>query len=143
MKNILIALVLMLTFFTASRLFAEQLVCPDTVTVQESVTGAPEGWTPVSDGIPHPLKGVAFFNGQPEKKVGLAPDKETKKGGYLFSVWTFDAETAKNLWISCAYGRTAMTFARPVNRAYSQCTVKSDLGITVDGAPSLVSVECK
>lgn len=143
MKYFLIVLLFILTFFTASNLFAEQLVCPDTITVQESVTGTPDGWTPVPDGIPHPLKGVAFFDGHPEKKVGLAPERETKKKGYLISEWRFDAVTAKNLWMSCTYGRTAMTFARPVNRNYSSCTVKSNPGMTVDGEPSLVSVECK
>lgn len=143
MKHFLIVPLLILAFFTASNLSAEQLVCPETITVQERVTGTLDRWTPVSDNIPHPLKGVAFFEGHPEKKVGLVPDKETNKGRYLFSIWSFDAETAKNLWMSCTYGRTAMTFARPVNKVYSRCTVKSKLGITVDGEPSLVSVECK
>lgn len=133
----------MLICIMSSNIFAEPLVCPKTIEVKESVMNTPKGWTAVSDGIPHPLKGVEFFEGNPEKLGGLSPEQENPQNGLLYSIWDFDPKTAKNLWVSCTYGRTAMTLARPVNKVYKRCTVKSNMMVMVDGQPELMSIECK
>lgn len=144
MKYVLTILLLILSVCASPNLtHAEQLFCPEAINVQESVTDVPAEWTPVSDGGRHPLKGIAFFDGNPAKMANLAPEKENKKKGRLYSIWHFDPKTANNLWISCSYGRTAMTFTRPVSKQYSQCTITSDLTMTVDGVPSMISIECK
>jgi len=123
--------------------YAEQLVCPKAISVQERVGETPDAWTALPDGLPHQLKGIGFYEGHPEKLAALAPEQETKKKGFLYSTWSFNSETAKNLWMSCTYGRTSMTLVRPLNKIYSQCIVKSNPTLQVEGQPMLVSIECK
>lgn len=122
---------------------AESLACPDSIIVQENVTELPEGWFAHGGEVPHRLMKVGFFEGNSKEKAELAPEKETKKRGRWRSVWRFDAETAKDVWISCSYGRTAMTLVQPLKKPYKRCTVVSDAAVTVDGQPSVVSIECK
>lgn len=124
-------------------LHAEQLICPEAMNVQEIVKDIPAGWAPVSEDTRHPLKRVAFFDGNPVGKAELIPTNDTKKKKFLYTIWKFDSATAKNLWISCSYGQTSQTLARPVNKLYKQCIVKHDPGISIDGLPSVVSIECK
>lgn len=144
MKLLLFTLLLIFIFLTSSGLsYAERLTCPAAIKVQESVTETPDGWAAISEGTPHNLKGISFYDGHPEKMGSLSPEKETEKKGRLYSVWRFDAKTAKNLWLSCSYGQTNMVFIRPANKAYSKCAVISDMGESIDGQPLLVSIECK
>jgi hypothetical protein len=124
-------------------LHAEPLICPEAMNVQEIVKDVPTGWTPVSEDIRHPLKRVAFFDGNPVEKAELIPTKNMKKEKFLYTIWEFDAAIAKNLWISCSYGQTSQTLARPVNKIYKQCILKHDPEISIDGLPSVVSIECK
>ena len=144
MKKFYLTLLLCLVICVVPHLlFAEALVCPKVINVQENVTEIPGGWTVASDGLSHLLKSIGFFDGHPEKRVGLAPDQEIKKKGFLYTTWSFDLKTAKNLWMSCTYGRTGLTMVRPVNKTFSQCTVKSNLTLQIDGSPEIVSIECK
>lgn len=129
--------------FSPTLLHAEQLFCPEAMNVQEIVKDVPAGWTPVSENIRHPLKRVAFFDGNPVEKAELIPTKDTKKKKLQYTTWKFDAVTAKNLWISCSYGQTSQTLARPVNKLYKQCTLRHDPGIFIDGLPAVVSIECE
>lgn len=122
---------------------AESLVCPDSIIVQENVTELPEGWFAHRGEVPHRLMKVGFFDGNPKEKAELAPEKETENKGKWRSVWSFDAKTAQDLWISCSYGRTAMTLAQPLKKPYKSCSVVSDTTVTIDGQPSVVSVECQ
>lgn len=122
---------------------AENLRCPDSIVVQENVTKLPEGWFAHGDEVPHRLMRVGFFDGNPKERAELAPEKETRKRGKRYAVWRLDAATAKNVWISCSYGRTAMTLVQPVPKPYTKCTVVSDTAVTLDGQPSVVSIDCK
>lgn len=122
---------------------AENLWCPGSIAVQESIKGFPEGWFTNTDEVPHRLMRVGFFDGEPKGKAELAPEKETRKSGKLYSVWRFDPKTAQDVWVSCSYSRTAMTLTQPLKKPYKRCTVVSDATVTVDGQPSVVSVECE
>lgn len=138
-----IALFILALCFSPIILHAEQLICPEAMNVQEIVKEVPAGWTPAYEDIRHPLKRVAFFDGNPIEKAELKPTKNMKKKKFMYTIWEFDAATAKNLWISCSYGQTSQTLVRPVNKIYKQCVVKHDPEISMDGLPSVVSIECK
>lgn len=122
---------------------AESLACPDSLIVQENVTALPEGWFAHGGEVTHWLMKVGFFDGNPKEKAELAPEKETKKRGRWRSVWRFDSETAKDVWISCSYGRTAMTLVKPLKKPYKRCEVVFDAAVTIDGQPSVVSIKCE
>lgn len=122
---------------------AENLRCPDSIVVLENAKELPEGWFAHADEVPHRLTRVGFFDGNPKERAELAPEKETRKKGKRYALWRFDAGTEQNIWISCSYGRTAMTLVQPLKKPYTRCTVISDTAVTIDGQPSVVSIECK
>lgn len=122
---------------------AERLACPELITVQENIKDSLEGWFPQEEEVPHRLMRVGFFDGNPKEKAELAPEKEFRKKGKLNTSWRFGTTTAQNLWISCSYGRTAMAVVQPLKKSYKSCMVVTDPAVTIDGQPSVVSIECK
>ena len=132
-----------LIFFSRISNAADVLACPDSILVQESIKEIPEGWTPFVEEGPHRLMKMSFFDGNPQEKGELAPEKERKKKGKLYSTWRFDPDTAQNLWISCSYGRTSMTLVRPLKKKFESCTVTSDSSVSIGGLPAILSTECK
>lgn len=122
---------------------AEMLACPDSIDVQETIREQPEGWMPLEEEGSHRLMKISFYDGNPQGKGELAPEREQKKKGKLYATWRFDSETVKNLWISCSYGRTAIALVKPLEKQYKSCTVVSDMSVSVGGLPAIISSECR
>jgi len=120
---------------------ADPVGCPKTIQVKEQLTVPVAGWTAASDGMPHQLAGLTFFDGKPEENASLAPDGETSQRNQTISTWKFDK--ARPTWVMCRYSGTSVTLARELPRGTSMCTITYSRDMTIAGLPAINEVDCK
>ncbi|WP_341675585.1 STY0301 family protein [Niveibacterium sp. SC-1] len=98
--------------------------CPKAITdAQEYVSGASEGWSAFGSRQEHPLQGVSFYSGSPDKKALLAPTAEHLGGKAPRAEWALP-ETQEPYWVACEYAQTTVIVARPLPAGTRSCTVK-------------------
>ena len=120
---------------------ADPIGCPKTIQVKEQLAAPVAGWTAASDGMPHQLAGLTFFDGKPEEKASLAPDAEKTQRDHTISTWSFGK--TRPTWVMCQYSGTSVTLTRELPRSTSSCTVTYARGVTIAGLPVIESVTCK
>ncbi len=126
----------MKTLLFALATFAATL-CPTSVQVKQQLTAPVAGWIAGSDGMPHQLAGLTFYDGKPEEKASLAPDSHVNN----ISTWKLDA--ARPAWVECHYAGTDVTLTRELPRGTSVCVVTYKRNETIAGLPVIESVDCK
>ena len=114
--------------------------CPKTIQVKEQLAAPVAGWTAASDGMPHQLAGLTFFDGKPEEKASLAPDGQTTQRNETVSTWKFDK--TRPTWVMCQYSGTSVTLTRELPRNTSMCMVTYARGVTIAGLPVITKIEC-
>lgn len=115
--------------------------CPKTIQVKEQLTAPVPGWVAASDGMPHQLAGLTFYDGKPEEKASLAPDGQTTQRNETISTWKFDK--TRPTWVECHYSGTSVTLTRELPRSTSTCMVTYARGETIAGLPVIESVTCR
>ena len=120
---------------------ADPIGCPKTIQVKEQLAAPVAGWTAASDGMPHQLAGLTFFDGKPEENASLAPDAEKTQRDHTISTWTFGK--TRPTWVMCHYSGTSVTLTRELPRNTSTCVVTYARGVTIAGLPVIESVTCK
>ena len=128
--------ILLLAFLAA----ADPIGCPKTIQVKEQLAAPVTGWTAASDGMPHQLAGLTFFDGKPEEKASLAPDGQATQHSETISTWKFDK--TRPTWVMCHYSGTSVTLARELPRNISACTIAYARGVTIAGLPVIDRIEC-
>ena len=111
--------------------------CPATVQVKEQLAAPVAGWTAASDGMPHQLAGLTFFDGRPEEKASLAPDSQNQTA----AVWKFAG--GGPTWVMCRYSGTGITLTRELPRGTSTCTASYSKGVTIAGLPVIQKIACR
>ncbi len=129
-------IVLLIALFAAS----DPVGCPKTIQVKEQLAAPVPGWTAASDGMPHQLAGLTFFDGKPEEKASLAPDGESTQRYQTISTWKFDK--TRPTWVMCQYSGTSVTLTRELPRGTSSCLVSYARNVTIAGLPVITNVEC-
>jgi hypothetical protein len=107
---------------------AEDIVCPDTINVEQKLIQQVDGWKgSVEDGI-NRFSNIMFYDGPPEQKASLVPDKQWRKGDKEYATWSLGPSTEPNreAWISCFYAGTFAVLSRPLPRNVTVCTVTYD-----------------
>ena len=127
--------------FLVALLAADPVGCPKTIQVKQQLAAPVAGWTAASDGLPHQLAGLTFFDGKPEEKASLAPDAEAAQRNQTISTWKFDK--ARPTWVMCQYSGTSVTLTRELPRGTSSCQVTYARNVTIAGLPVIESVNCK
>jgi hypothetical protein len=121
---------------------ADVVQCPPTIAVKQQLVAAVLGWSVTSDGMPHQLAGLTFFDGKPEDKASLAPDKNVAGKGKSVASWTFDA-SGRPIWLACQYAGTNVVLTRELPRGTRTCSITYTAGVTIAGLPVIEKVDCK
>ena len=127
--------------FLIALLAADPVGCPKTIQVKQQLAVPVAGWMAASDGMPHQLAGLTFFDGKPEEKASLAPDGEAAQRNQTISTWKFDK--TRPTWVMCRYSGTSVTLTRELPRGTSMCKVAYSRDMTIAGLPAINEVDCK
>jgi hypothetical protein len=121
---------------------ADVVLCPPELNVTQRLAAPVPGWSVASDGLPHWLAGLTFFDGKPEDKASLAPDKQTKLNGRTIASWTFDAG-GRPVWVACHYSGTDVMLTRELPKTARTCAVTYSARDTIAGLSVIEKVDCK
>lgn len=130
---------LLLTAFMVS--VVDGVRCPPEIKVKQLLTVQVPGWSTGSDGAPHHLAGLTFFEGKPEERASLAPDKQTVATGKTVASWTFGANSST--WVACRYAATDVLLTRELPKTIRTCSIVYSTRDTIAGMPVIEKVECK
>src|SRR5687768_2547832 len=109
----------------ASKAAAEPLgesLCPATVSVEQRVAAAPDGWEASLSGAKSQLAMVTFFDGPPAERASLKYDSEEKRKGDWIGTWNL-APSSRGYWIQCAYDSTTAVLSRRLPDGVTACKV--------------------
>jgi hypothetical protein len=121
---------------------ADAVHCPPTIAVKQQLAAPVPGWSVTSDGMPHQLAGLTFFDGKPEDKASLAPDKNVIVKGKSVASWTFEA-SGRPIWVACQYASTNVVLTRELPKSTRACSVTYTTGVTLAGLPVIEKVDCQ
>lgn len=120
---------------------AEDVRCPETISVKQRLAKPEQGWQEGIADMPIRLAGVTFYDGPPEQKASLVYDGKRRLKGRRIATWRFGPQS--RIWISCGYAGTTIVLSRPLAGGVSECSVTYDPGQTVAGLPSIEKMDCK
>ena len=119
-----IASLLSIFFVLSGQAQADQLDCPQSISVKESLDqAAPASWSTNIDTAARYLAGVTFFDGPPTENMSISPTKDSpssKKDRIAY--WNFGANETQ-IWLSCRYLDTGISLSKPLPNKYKGCTV--------------------
>jgi len=121
---------------------ADAVHCPPAIAVKQQLAAPVPGWSVGSDGMPHQLAGLTFFDGKPEDKASLAPDKNVAIKGKNVASWTFDG-SARPIWVACQYSGTNVVLTRELPKSTRSCSITYTTGVTIAGLPVIDKVDCR
>jgi hypothetical protein len=117
--------VLAVLVLTVCATHAQEIVCPDTISVEQKPGPPVEGWkASVEKGI-NRFSNVMFYDGPLEQMASLVPDKQWRKGDKEYATWELGPITdpSREIWLSCQYSGTLAVLSRPLPRDVAECTV--------------------
>jgi hypothetical protein len=100
--------------------------CPLNLLVNQTVQNASSDWKIFNSYEKHPYVGVSFSEGEPDKKVILAPGKEKKVKGGTLAIWDF-SPSDEGYWVSCLYAETSATVAQKLPPNVQSCEAEYDV----------------
>jgi hypothetical protein len=121
---------------------AQETYCPERISVEQTVTRIPEGWTVRQDEAASTLGGITFYSGPPEEKASLVYDQWIKRKGVAYGVWHFQPKSSHPIWLSCRYSSTRVVLAKQLPAETSECTVSYDMKVTIAGSPEIRKIHC-
>lgn len=100
---------------------AQTFTCPERYPMSVLQFGpASDGWTASAGDLAAPLESMGLFSGPPSHGAMLKPNSAT--GAQV--TWLLEPPYDGGLWIQCAYGRNALTLAKPLGSLPKRCTAK-------------------
>jgi hypothetical protein len=116
--------------------------CPSKIEVKQALAEQMPGWSINSDGAPHLLSGITFYDGKPEEMASLVPDSQSVSGGKTVAVWTFGA-TGRPAWLACHYAGAGIVLQRELPKNTRSCSITYSTRETIAGLPVIEKVNCK
>lgn len=120
---------------------AEDVRCPDTITVSEKLSAPVEGWSEGASGEPHRLAGITLFDGTPDERASLVGRERVLSKTQLQVTWTL--AKGREYWLSCAYASTGVVLSRRLPAAARSCTAVYARDVQVAGLPELRRLDCR
>ncbi|KAB0642451.1 hypothetical protein F7R21_11855 [Burkholderia latens] len=137
--NAALAALLTSTCISSAYATSAPVQCPARLPVSQTIDRpAPDGWRPYDSRKTHPLIGVSFWSGPPDRLALLAPSSGVKRRDTLIDTWPL-AAAETDYWVSCEYFDTAVIVARPLGTAARTCTVRYDATRT---PPKMIDWQC-
>jgi hypothetical protein len=112
------------------------------VDVRQQIAAPIAGWSASLDDLKHLLAGVTFFDGKPEERASLAPDKEERANGKIVSTWNFIARD-RGVWVACHYDGTSVNLIRELPKQLRTCSVTYKPRQSMSGLPEIEKIDCK
>ena len=100
--------------------------CPLDLRVTQTAQISSSEWKIFNSNGKHPYVGVSFSEGEPDKKVILAPGKEKKVKGGTLAIWDF-SPSDEGYWVSCLYAETSATVAKKLPPNVQSCEAEYDV----------------
>lgn len=122
---------------------SDPVQCPARLRVRQQIEAPIPGWSAVVDQLPNLLAGITFFDGKPEDKASLAPDKQSRQNGKDVAVWNFGTDTSRPVYVACRYASTAVTLQRELPKEVRSCTITFNPRETIAGLPVIEKIDCK
>jgi len=110
---------------TACAARAQEIFCPDTISVEQKLSQPVEGWKGSVSDTPNRFMNVMIYDGPPEQMASLVPTKEGRQGNKEFATWDLrpTSEPIRESWISCFYDGTNAVLSRLLPKDATECTV--------------------
>jgi hypothetical protein len=124
----------------AGSLWAEEIVCPQTVHVRQVATEVPAGWTAAVGTVPVALSHVTFFDGKPEEEASLVYDRMTPGRTHNRAEWDFAA--GSRIWLACSYSGTSVVLSRELPNV-RRCVVVYKRNGQTSGLPQIDRMYCR
>jgi hypothetical protein len=146
--NIKSALICLILLFVPQIAFSAQkewigFVLPPTIETKQEAKTIPAGWIALTDTVPNQIAGITVFDGRPEQKASLVPDKEErqKAENRLLVTWRLDPSSTEGIWLTFSYASTSVVLAKPLPKGATQLRVTYDTSATISGMNEIVRVE--
>jgi len=122
-----------------------EIVCPETVDVDQKLKSPLDGWTGIVGSLPNRLANVAFYDGPPEQMASLVSTKEGKRNGRQYATWHLESidETSQPSWLVCEYSDTQVALSRQLPGGVIECTVTYNPPRGPRGYSGVESVVCQ
>jgi len=114
--------------------------CPAVLESQQSLPGAPEGWSVVPLRQAQRLMAISLFDGPPEDGAELKP--EASHGGQR-QVWRFDTAAPRGIWLGCRYDGSRLMLTRRIEPAPRICELISGGRVLAGADPSPLNFNCR
>ena len=118
-------LLILSLLFTSSAFAAKKLECPQAIFVtpkEDIVTGSPEmpeGWNPRTESVRRELTSASLYDGRPEEKASLVPDKQASQG--TKAIWNLSKENKNGYWLECRYAQSVTVISKRVPDEALRC----------------------
>jgi hypothetical protein len=135
-KFLLICATVGVGYFVASiGCSASDFACPQNIVVRQELVSPQADWKVLQDDLPHQLKAVDIYDGDPKELVALVPDSLSEREGRLVYRWMLPRQEDRPYWIACSYSDTSIKLAKALGPEITVCEVTCNPQITIDGRP--------
>lgn len=123
-----------LILFTMPLAALAEVVCPDSIEVQQQASAPAAEWAVSYTEPPFKLVGITVFDGPPSQNRRVKPATTRVTSGELRLSWRLP-ETRRNYHLSCSYERTNATLTAVLPPGVNGCNAVFDRRVTygVDG----------
>ena len=122
---------------------ADEVICPDSVKVQQSAAAPASGWIVSHRDTASRLEMITFFNGAPAERASLVYDTWLEAKDTVTATWSFPKD-ARGYWVSCSYEATTVELSRPLPATLATCQVIYERQAAgARGLPAIRSVACR
>jgi hypothetical protein len=120
-----------------------EVVCPDSLEVQQRAVTPSEDWTATYTDPPLRLTGVTVFNGPPSQNRKVKPFSTRSAQGELRIVWRLP-ESPRNFHLMCTYERTSANLVTVLPPGVTVCTTVFDRRVSYGrGGYAVKRMVCK
>ena len=102
-----------------------EVVCPDSLEVQQQAVTPSDDWTAMYTDPPLRLTGVPVYDGPPSQNRKLKPRSTRSTEGELRIIWRLP-ESRRNFHLLCTYERTSASLVTVLPPGVTVCTAVFD-----------------
>lgn len=102
-----------------------EVLCPDSLEVQQQATPPGSDWTVSHTEPPLRLTGVTIYDGPPSQNHKVKPYSVKSTGGELRVSWRFP-QSKRNFYLSCSYERTTASLTALLPPGMNGCNAVFD-----------------
>lgn len=127
----------------ACPVYAADALCPDTISVKQTLAAPAPEWTVSASATPIALEMVTFYSGPPKDEASLVYDDLARTSDASVATWNF-ARDSHGYWVKCSYRGTTQELAKPLPPTLSACRLTYDRQAAgASGLPVIRRIACQ